>query len=173
MKTLALVNLFAESFDSNIRIGEIKIIDPNTGYSAPTRNLNDIQQALKLAKELKAKNVVTSLKISFEPDRIRLFKFISDFARKHNISIDKTLVGKSNPVQIEELNKILKQIEKDHPNEINPNRSSNEIVSEIDELHKWIGALIAVLSGYDITEQYHTSTWGLKGGLLGPLLRTG
>ena len=173
MKTLALINLFAESFDSNIRIGEIKIIDPNTGYSAPTRNLNDIQQALKLAKELKAKNIVTSLKISFESDRIRLFKFISDFARKHNISIDKTLIGKSNTVQIEELNKILKQIEKDHPNEINPNRASNEIISEIDELHKWIGSLIAVLSGYDITEQYHTSTWGLKGGLLGPLFRTG
>ena len=159
MKTLALINLFADTFDSKIRISEIKIIDPYDGHQATSRNLNDFQQALKVAKELKAEKVVISNKISFESDEIRLFKFISDFAKKYNIEIDNELSGKSYPVQIAELEKIRDQIEKDYPSEINPNRSSGEIISEIGELHAWIGSLIATLTGYDVNKQHHSSKY--------------
>ena len=177
MKTLALINLFSDTFDSKIKISEIKIIDPSTGKIAPTRNLNDFQNTLRLAKTLKSKNVVISDKISFEDNRVRLFKFVSDFAKKYNIGIDNTIVKKSFPIQIEELRKVLKEIEKEYPSEINPDRSSNQIITEIQELYSWIGHLIVTLSGYDTDEQYHASTMGIKSenifGMSWSLLRTG
>lgn len=179
LTTVALLNLFAPTIEGNIMIGDIKIIDAKTGEIAAPRNLEQFQDTLRIAKKLLPENDITiSPKITYENNRVRTTKFVVDYAAAQGITIDSTIMSKSRPLQIAELQRVRKQLFEEYGSEIQSDRQNNQLTgSEKDTLEKYIGALIGILHGFDIEQLHHASTYGFKwenvGGIISSLVRKG
>lgn len=169
-KTMLLVHKFSSTFNKDIKIGDIKILDLRTGLQSTPRNLNKFNDSVKvaynIAKEKGDTNLVFNPNIIVASEISQLTDFVCNMAKQLNISIDRSLIGKDYTTQIKELNKVRTEIERAYSKDLQKNRASGDIISDYDRLHRFVGQLMILLNNVSSQDVSNTPTYGLSAGNL-------